>query len=107
MWPFIQEMRVPASGSNVYILDICFVLPVFAVMAVMLLNKDDFAILLTPVLFIKGFTLCVSVALGEVIKPFYDQTWNKFNALLFIFLTLACLMLAVLYFKKVSYSRDA
>jgi hypothetical protein len=106
MWPFIQEMRVPASGSNVYILDICFVLPVFAMMAVMLLEKDNFAILLTPVLFIKGFTLCISVALGEILKSLYDQTWNKFNAFLFIFLTLACLVLSILYFKKVSYSND-
>ena len=106
MLPFIQEMRVPASGSNVYILDICFVLPVFAIMAVMLLKKEDFAILLTPVLFIKGFTLCISVALGEILKPFYGQTWNKFNALLFIFLTLACLVLAVLYFNKLNYSKD-
>ena len=106
MLPFIQEMRVPASGSNVYILDICFVLPVFAIMAVMLLKKEDFAILLTPVLFIKGFTLCISVALGELLKPLYDLTWNKFNAFLFIFLTLACLVLAVLYFNKLNYSKD-
>jgi hypothetical protein len=106
MWPFMQEMRVPMVNSNVYILDICFVLPVFAMMAVMLLKKDSFAILLTPVLLIKGFTLCLSVALGEFLKPFYTLTWNKPYALLFVFLTLACLALAVLYFKKVRYYTD-
>ena len=106
MWPFMQEMRMPIVNSNVYILDMCFVLPVFAMMAVMLLKKDNFAILLTPVLFIKGFTLCLSVALGEFLKPFYNLIWNKPYALLFIFLTLACLALAILYFKKVRYSND-
>jgi len=106
MWPFMQKMQVPMVNSNVYILDICFVLPVFAMMAVMLLRKEAFAILLTPVLFIKGFTLCLSVALGEFLKPFYTLTWNKPYALLFIFLTLACFVLAVLYFKKVRYSND-
>jgi len=106
MWPFMQKMQVPTVNSNVYILDICFVLPVFAMMAVMLLRKDGFAILLTPVLFIKGFTLCLSVALGELLKPLYNLTWNKPYALLFIFLTLAALALAVIYFKKARYSND-
>ncbi len=106
MWPFMQKMQVPMVNSNVYILDICFVLPVFDMMAVMLLRKEAFAILLTPVLLIKGFTLCLSVALGEFLKPFYTLIWNKPYALLFIFLTLACLALAVLYFKNVKYSTD-
>jgi hypothetical protein len=105
MWPFIREMRVPGIGSNIYILDICFVLPVFAVMAVMLLKKNNLAILLTPVLFIKGFTLCLSVALSEILKPFYNQTLNIGNASLFIFFTLACIVLTVLYFKKVRYAK--
>ncbi len=106
MWPFMQKMQVPMVNSNVYILDMCFVLPVFAMMAMMLLRKEAFAILLTPVLFIKGFTLCLSVALGEFLKPLYNLTWNKPYALLFVFLTLACLTLALLYFKKVRYSTN-
>jgi hypothetical protein len=106
MWPSIQEMRVPSVGSNFYILDMCFVLPVCVMMAVMLLKKDNFAILLTPALLIKGFTLCFSVALGEILKPFYNLTWNIPYALLFVFITLASLVLAVLYFKKVRYSND-
>jgi hypothetical protein len=100
MWPFMQEMRVPVVNSNIYILDICFVLPVFAMMAVMLLKREKFAILLTPVLLIKGFTLCLSVALTEYLRPFYNQTWIKLNAFLFSFLALASLVLALLYFKK-------
>ena len=106
MWPFMQEMRVPIVNSNVYILDICFVLPVFAMMAVMLLKKENFAILLTPVLLIKGFTLCLSVALTEYLRPFYNQTCIKLNAFLFSFLALVSLVLALLYFKKVRYSND-
>jgi hypothetical protein len=101
MWPFIRQMQVPSIGSNLYILDICFVLPVCVIMAVMVLRKDDFAILLTPVLLIKGFTLGLSVALGEFLKPFYSLTWNRPYALLFTFFTLACLVLTGLYFKRV------
>jgi len=103
MWPFMLEMRVPSIGSNFYILDMCFVLPVCVMMAVMLLRKNAFAILVTPVLLIKGFTLCLSVALGEFLKPFYNLTWNMLYAFLFALFTLACLMLTVLYFKKVRY----
>src|SRR5512138_22534 len=103
MWPFMREMQVPMVNSNVYILDMCFLLPVFAMMAVMSLKGDNFAILLTPALFIKGFTLALSVALTEFIKPFYDLTWDMPFALLFSFLTLASLVLTVLYFKKARY----
>ncbi len=103
MWPFIRETRVPEANSNVYILDMCFLLPVFAMMAVMLLRGSHFAILLTPALLIKGFTLGLSVALAEFLKPFYKLTWNAPFALLFGFLTLASLGLTLLYFKKASY----
>lgn len=106
LWPFMQEMKVPVVNSNVYILDMCFLLPVFAMMTVMLLKGDDFAILLTPVLLIKGFTLSLSVALTEFLRPFYNQTWIKLNILLFSFLTLAGLVLVVLYFKKMRYSNE-
>ena len=100
MWPFMQDMRVPESGSNVYILDICFVLPVFVIVAVMLFRTVGFAILLTPALLIKGFTLCLSVALTEMLRPLYDQTWDKPDALLFGALTLACLVLTVVYVRQ-------
>ncbi len=105
MWPFMQEMRVPLVNSNVYILDVCFLLPVFFMMAVMLLKGNEFAILLTPVLLIKGFTLGISVALTELLRPFYNQTLIKSNALLFSFLTLAGFVLTALYFKNVRYSK--
>jgi len=103
MWPFMREMRVPIVNSNVYILDVCFLLPVFAMMAAMLLKKSGFAILLTPVLLIKGFTLAASVALTEFLKPFYALTWDAPFALLFAFLTLASLALAVVYSRKARY----
>jgi hypothetical protein len=103
MWPFMREMRAPAANSNVYILDMCFLLPVFAIVAAMLLKGSDFAILLAPALLIKGVTLGLSVALTEFLKPLYKLTWNRPFAVLFSFLTLASLGLTLLYFKKASY----
>jgi len=103
MWPCMREMRVPIVNSNVYILDMCFLLPAFALMAAMLLRKSGFAILLTPVLLIKGFTLATSVALTEFLKPLYALTWDAPFALLFIFLTLASPALAGIYLRKARY----
>ena len=104
MWPFMREMRVPVVNSNVYILDMCFVLPGFAAMAVMLIKGRVFAILLAPALLIMGFTLGLSVALSEFLKPLFSLAPNQPFALLFVFLTLACLSLTVLYFNKANYS---
>ena len=47
-----------------------------------------------------GFTLSASVAFTEILRPLYNQTWIKLNALLFGFFTLACILLAVFYFRN-------
>jgi len=61
------------SFYSIYILDLCFIMPAFIIVAVMTLKKRGLGFLLTPALYIMGFTLLFPLAQGEFIKPFlYD-----------------------------------
>ena len=87
-----------AFSYYVYILDLCFVLPVCALASVFLFQKKTLGVLLGGMMSIKGFTLMLSVALGFICQPFFHQNWNSGNVALFSVLSFVFLVLSVFYF---------
>jgi len=57
---------------SVYILDICFIMPAFVILGIMTVRNKGPGLLLTPAMFILGFTLIFSLAVSEMVKPLYD-----------------------------------
>jgi hypothetical protein len=69
--PLMHSGQKPDALYSIFILDLCFVMPAFVIVAVLTAQNKGLGLLLTPVLFVKGFTLLFSVALGSLFKPLY------------------------------------
>ncbi len=100
---YIQFEPRPAGGGfafncYVYILDLCFVLPVCAAASVFLFRRKILGMLLGGILSIKGFTLMMSVALGFICQPLFLQSMDVRKAMVFSTLSFVFLALSVLYF---------
>jgi hypothetical protein len=102
----IQTAQKIELGYAIFILDICLILPLCIITGIMIIKKEGWALLLTPVLFVKTITLCSSVILGEILKPWYNQAANLVVIGLTVFLTLAGIVLTIIYFKNMRISGD-
>lgn len=84
---------------SIYILDLVFVMPAFLIVA--FLNWKEYLLgrLLTPVLFIKGFTVLFPLVIAEYLKPIYGQVMNRGEMSFYLVLSLLFLMLTVFYLR--------
>ncbi|MBU2532006.1 MAG: hypothetical protein KKB37_04665 [Alphaproteobacteria bacterium] len=82
----------------VYMLDLCFVLPVFGLASVLLLKKMPLGYVLGGALSIKGFTLMLSVAAGFVFQPIFGGELDIVSVFEFLALSFVFMVLAVAYF---------
>jgi hypothetical protein len=87
-YPLWIAMLLPLMGSrnqidslySVFILDLCFIMPAFLLLAVLTFRSRPLGLLLLPALYVLGFTLIFSLALGELVKPLFAAETN-FQAL--------------------------
>jgi hypothetical protein len=98
--PLIRTGQKIEFMYSIYIMDICFVLPAFIIIAIMTAKSQGLGLLLTPTLFIKGFTLLFSVALGGILKPFFNQTGGMGEIGMYLGLSVVFLALTVVYFRN-------
>lgn len=84
---------------SIYILDLCFVMPLFIVVAIMAIKNKGLGLLLAPALLIKGFTVLFPVGLGQVLTSFFEQSMNISEASFYIILSMVFLLLTVFYLK--------
>jgi len=86
---------------SIYILDLCFIMPAFIILAIWTVKNKGLGLLLNPVLFVLGFTLLFPLALGELLKPyFFHQPMDTAGMLLFLCLSSFFLFLAIIYVRK-------
>jgi hypothetical protein len=84
----------------VYILDMCFVLPVCAVTAVLLLRKGNLGLVLGGVVPVFGGALMASVAAGFLCQPLFGQEMSLGDVAQFSIITLLFLILSAFYFRR-------
>lgn len=89
---------------SVYILDLCFIMPAFIVLGVMTARNKGMGLLLTPAMFILGFTLIFSLAVSESVKPLYNMTVSAGGLVPSLVLSILFLVLAFLHFQKMKIS---
>lgn len=92
--PLMQTGQRIEFLYSIYILDLCFIMPAFVLLAVMTLKKQGLGLVLTPALFVLGFTLIFSLVLGELVKPFYRLTPDVAGVMMSLLLSLLFLILA-------------
>lgn len=71
--PLMADKHQIESLYSIYLLDLAFVMPAFAVTAVMTYRKKPLGYLLTPVMYILGIFVIFPLGLGELAKPSHGQ----------------------------------
>lgn len=93
--PLMRTGAEPEFFYSVYILDLSFIMPAFLIVAARVVRRDGLGLLLTPALFIVGFTLLAPLPIGELLKPRYGVAPDWFSFWLFLSLATVFLILAV------------
>jgi len=102
LFPLIQNADKLEFMYSIYILDICFIMPAFVIMAYKYIRKDSLGIALTPSLFIVGFTLLFPLSMTEALKPVvFDQTMDVAGMGLFLVLSVIYVGLAILNLRSI------
>ena len=70
--PLMRNGNQIDSLYSVFILDLCFIMPAFLILAVLTLRGRWPGLVFMPSLYLLGFTLILSLALGELFKPLFN-----------------------------------
>lgn len=87
---------------GVFIMDLCFIMPAFIILAVMHIKKRGLGVLLTPSLFVLGFALLFPVGMAEPVKMIYtlDTAFDIGSFLMYCIISLVFLTLSIIYMKS-------
>jgi hypothetical protein len=105
LW-IIQLLPLTQTGEkidffySIYIIDLCFIMPAFAIIGIMAFKKAGLGLLLIPAIFILGFTLIFSLAGSELVKPLYNTPIDIGGLVLSLVLSIGFLILATLHIRK-------
>lgn len=66
--PLLREQNRIENLFSVYIIDLCLIMPAFLILAGLLYKRNNYSFLLTPALFILGFTIIFSLTVSELMK---------------------------------------
>jgi hypothetical protein len=91
--------KTPDEGTLIYVTDLAFVLPVFALAGVWLWQRRPWGDVLAGVMLVKAVTLGLSIATGQVIAYAQGVGGDVFLAVFFAVFTVIGLTAAGLYFK--------
>jgi hypothetical protein len=83
-------------------MDLGVALPAIGVSAVMIAKNKGYGILLSGIALIKTFTLCLSVAIGTFIAPYFDLPADYDTFCFFTVLAVVSLVLTVIYIRGIS-----
>ena len=98
--PLIQSGQRIEYKYSIYILDLSFIMPAFAILALMAARNRGLGLILTPALYILGATLLFPVGLGEIIKPFFNLPVNLSEVPLYFGISILFFILAAIYLRN-------
>lgn len=105
--PLMQSGEQIDSLYSIFILDLCFIMPAFLILSVLTYRDQGSGLLLLPSLYVLGFTLIFSLAVGELVKPSFDAVLNPAAFWPALGLSLLFLILGVLHLNKLSIGEAA
>lgn len=95
--------RIPGEVYGVIFLDLALVFPALGIIIFMVMKNRPAGYVLAGPALVKTFTLCLSVALGEWLKPAYGFRADPAMILVFSMLTLASALLGIFYFARIRF----
>lgn len=103
--PLIQTGTKLEYFYSIYVLDLCFIMPLFFIMGVLTVKNNGLGLSVSPTLMVLGFLVLIPLAIGEVLKPIlYGLEMGMEGLVLFLPLSLIFLVLAVFYLRRMEIS---
>ena len=99
--PLMRTGEQIDSLYSVFILDLCFIMPAFLILAVLTFRSRWPGLVLMPSLYLLGFTLIFSLALGELFKPLFNVPVSALSLWSSVLLSAFFLVLGGLHLWKV------
>ena len=65
--PLMRTGEQIDSLYSIFILDLCFIMPAFLILSVLAYRSHGTGLLLLPAIYVLGFTLIFSLAVGELV----------------------------------------
>lgn len=98
--PLMSSGEQIESLYSIFILDLCFIMPAFLILSVLTYRAQAIGLILLPALYILGFTLIFSLALGEAVKPLFNAALNPASFWPSLLLSLFFLVLGTLHLRR-------
>jgi hypothetical protein len=98
--PLLARRDQIDSLYSIFILDLCFIMPAFLIVAVGTVTDRGAALVLAPVMFVLGAALILSLALGELVKPFFGAKVTLSGLLPPVALTVLFAVLGALHLTR-------
>lgn len=99
--PLMQTGEQIDSLYSIFILDLCFIMPAFLILSFLTYRNHRTGLLLLPALYVLGFTLIFSLAVGELVKPLFGAAPGMAALLQALILSGLFLILGTLHLAKV------
>ncbi|MBS3787322.1 hypothetical protein KGY77_09465 [Candidatus Bipolaricaulota bacterium] len=102
--PLIQNADRIEYTFSVMIIDLCFIMPGFAIVAYKTFKREKAGTLLAPALFILGFFILAPLGLAELIKPLvYDLPIETGPLALYSAFSIGYVILTILSLRKIKF----
>lgn len=98
--PLMQTGEQIDSLYSIFILDLCFIMPAFLILSFLTYRNHRTGLLLLPALYVLGFTLIFSLAVGELVKPLFGAAPGMAALLQALMLSGLFLVLGTLHLAK-------
>jgi hypothetical protein len=102
--PLMRTGEQIDSLYSIFILDLCFIMPAFLILSVLTYRNNGTGLLLLPAIYVLGFTLIFSLAVGELVKPLFGATLDPAAFLPAVALSLLFLVLGIQHLIKLRVS---
>lgn len=98
--PLMRTGEQIDSLYSIFILDLCFIMPAFLILSVLTYTSHGAGLLLLPAIYVLGFTLIFSLAVGELVKPLFNATLSPGAFWPALGLSILFLVLGILHLSK-------
>jgi hypothetical protein len=98
--PLMQTGEQIDSLYSIFVLDLCFIMPAFLALSVLTYKNHGIGMLLLPAIYVLGFTLIFSLAVGELVKPMFSAALSPAAFWPALALSLLFLVLGILHLSR-------
>lgn len=92
---------------SVYIIDLCFIMPAFLIVAIEMLREKIIGYILAPAMFILGGFLIFSLAVSEFVKPIFDEKIKIGAVIISLLLSAVFVFSAISHLKNIKFVKNS